>query len=280
MQKNTVGVLCILLSALCFSIGGICVKLVPWSALSINGARSLLSAALIGLYLWKTGHKIRVNKSTLLGACCICATTTLYVFANKLTTAANAIVLQFTAPVFIILFMWLFFRERPKKLDVAACAAVLCGICCFFVDSLSSGGMLGNVLAILSGVAYAGVFLLKTIPGGDSFSSIVLGQLLSAVIGLPFLPRETVFSAAAVGGVLALGLIQMGLAYLFFARGIDTTPPVTASLVCGIEPILNPVWVALFWGERIGPTAFLGAVIVIGSILIYNIQKAKQTKTA
>lgn len=113
MKKNThSGAIYVFLSAVLFSIGGICIKMVPWNAMAINGARNLISAGMIGVYFWKTKHTIVLNAAVLFGAVCMAGTTTLYVLANKMTTAANAIVLQFTAPVFVIFLTWLLFRRR------------------------------------------------------------------------------------------------------------------------------------------------------------------------
>ena len=211
-----------------------------------------------------------------MGAFCLCATTTLYVYANKLTTAANTIVLQFTAPIFVILIMWVAAKERPKKLEIVTCILVFAGIVCFFVDGLSVGNTLGNFLAILSGLSYAGVFMMKSMPGSDSFSSIIIGQAMGAVIGFPFLLQETDYGPSALTGILLLGVFQLGLAYIFFSKGMETTKPVAASLIAAIEPILNPVWVAIFFKETVGALALVGAIIVIGSIVTYEVVKEKQ----
>ena len=133
-MKQSKGIFYVLMAALLFSIGGLCIKLVPWSPLAINGARNLISVILIGIYLKAIHHKIVINPAVLFGAVCMTGTTTLYTIANKLTTAANTIVLQFTAPVFVIFLMWLFFKERPKRMDIAASVAVFVGIICFFID--------------------------------------------------------------------------------------------------------------------------------------------------
>ena len=151
---------------------------------------------------------------------------------------------------------------------------VLAGIVCFFVDSLTSGGGLGNLLALLSGVTYAGVFMLNTFPGADSLSSILIGQIVSGVIGFPFLLQERDFSGPVLGAVFMLGFFQLGLAYIFFSRGLEAVPPVTASLTSGLEPVLNPVWVAIFYKETISQIALVGAVIVVGAIVCYNLKKA------
>jgi drug/metabolite transporter (DMT)-like permease len=273
-MKQSKGIFCVLMAALLFSIGGLCIKLVPWSPLAINGARNLISVILIGIYLKVIHHKIVINPAVLFGAVCMTGTTTLYTIANKLTTAANTIVLQFTAPIFVIFFVWMFFKERPKRMDIAASVVVFIGIICFFIDGLSSGNMLGNVLAVLSGVSYAGVFMMNSFEKSDSLSSIFLGQALSAVTCVWFVFGETDFGITAIGGIAALGVFQLALAYIFMSKGLDEVPAVTASLTTAIEPILNPLWVALFYHEMITPLAFVGAVIVIAAVVGYNLWKA------
>lgn len=273
-MKQSKGVFYVLMAAILFSIGGLCIKLVPWSPLAINGARNLISVAIIGVYLKIKNHRIVINSAVLFGAVCMMGTTTLFTIANKLTTAANTIILQFTAPVFVIFFMWLFFKERPKRVDVIASVVVFMGIICFFVDGLSTGNMLGNVLAVISGVTYAGVFMMNSFENSDSLSSIFLGQALSAVTCIWFVFGETDFGVTAIGGILALGVFQLALAYIFMSKGLEKIPAVTASLTTAIEPILNPLWVAIFYHEMITPLSFIGAVIVITAVVGYNVWKA------
>ena len=125
----------------------------------------------------------------------------------------------------------------------------------------------------LSGVSYAGVFLLNDLPDTDPISSVFWGDLLSAVTGLPFLLQETVFTPTAITSLVILGAFQVGLAYVALCIGLKTTPPVTASLISGIEPVLNPILVAVFYGERVGPLALVGAAVVIGAVAAYNVLK-------
>ena len=279
-MKQSKGIFYVLMAAVLFSIGGLCIKMVPWSPLAINGARNLISSIMIGIYLKMTHHKIVINPAVLFGAVCMTGVTTLYTIANKLTTAANTIVLQFTAPVFVIFFMWIVFKERPKRVDIIATAAVFAGILCFFIDGLSSGNMLGNIVAVLSGVAYAGVFMMNSFEKSDSLSSIFLGQALSAVTCIWFVFGETDFGVTAVGGILALGIFQVGLAYILMSKGLDEVPAVTASLTTAIEPILNPILVAIFYHEMITSLSFVGAVIVIIAVVGYNVLKAVKLKEA
>ncbi len=270
------GTLCVFLAAVLYSIGGLCIKLIPWGGMAVNGGRTAIALVVIGAYLKLTHHKLRMNLWVLVGALAVCGTNILFSIANKLTTAANTIVLQFTAPIFVILFSVLFFGKKPQRLDVLACGLVLSGVLLFFVDSLSAGGTFGNILALLSGVSYAGVFLLNDMPDSDPISSVFWGDVISAAAGLPFVGYETDFSQNTLTALLILGVFQVALAYILMVEGLKTTPPVTASLVSGIEPVLNPILVAVFYHEMIGPVALVGAMIVVGGVVLYNVILARQ----
>ena len=265
-------VLCVFLASVAFSTGGLFIKWIPWSPLAINGARNLLGSAVIGVYMLLRRHRIRFSPQVFLGALSMIGVTTLFAVSNKLTTAANAIVLQFTAPVFVILFMALFFRARPKRADILTCLAVLAGVCIFFIDGIRAGNWAGNLAALLSGVCYAGVFMMNAGQNADALSSCFLGQLAAGILFTPLCASETDFSLPVLAAVAALGILQVGGAYILFSEGIRNTPPVTASLITGLEPILNPLWVALFYGETVSGLSLAGAVIVVGAILAYNVK--------
>lgn len=275
MTKQQRGTLCVFLAAVLYSIGGLCIKVIPWGGMAINGGRTAIALVVIGAYLILIKHPLRFNRWILLGALSVFGCNALFSIANKLTTAANAIVLQFTVPIFVLLFSLIFFHKRPTKLDVAACAVVFGGILFFFMDSLSMGGGLGNAVALLSGIAYAGVFMMNDMPNGDAISSVFWGDVLSAVTGLPFLLQETDFSLVPLFSLAVLGVFQVGVAYILLTIGLKTTPAVTASLVSGIEPVLNPILVAVFYGETIGVFAFVGAAIVICGVVGYNVLKIR-----
>lgn len=279
MTERQRGTLFVFAASVLYSLGGLCIKVIPWNGMSINGGRTAIAIVVMGLYFWKTGHRLRMNRWVFLGALCVSGTNILFSIANKMTTAANAIVLQYTAPIFVILLSAVFFRKQPGRLDLMACAAVFGGVLCFFMDSLSSGNLTGDILALISGVSYAVVFMLNDLPDGEALSSAFVGHIISAVLGLPFLLRETDFGATALISLLVLGVFQVGAAFIFLGEGLKTTPPVTASLVSGIEPVLNPILVAVFYHEYIGLTAMVGAVIVVGGVIGYNVLLARR-KTA
>ena len=270
------GTAAMLAASLCFSLGGLLIKLVPWNPLAINGARNLVACLVIGGYILAIRHRLRFNFTVLGGAVSMFGVTTLFAAANKLTTAGNAIILQYTVPVWIMLLMYLFFRQKPGRLQLMAIPAVLAGILCFFLESLSAGRWLGDLLALISGLFYAGVFMLNSFEKGDALSSMFFGQLMSAVLLTHLVRFETDFSAPVLFSLFLLGAVQVGLAYIFFSIGTRYTDPVTASIINALEPVLNPILVAVFYGEMLSPLSIVGAVIVICGILFYQILSARQ----
>lgn len=269
------GLAYVLISAVCFSLAGVLIKVIPWNPISINGARCIFAIIPMYLYLRATGRRFHVNKQIIGGAVLDFAMLETFVIANKLTAAANAIVLQFTEPIWVILLAWIIFRSRPRRSAVVASFVVIAGIACFFYDSLNAGGMLGNVLAIVSGVAYAGVFLLKESPKCDFECAAILGFAACFVVGIPFYPQETLFTPEILVTIVVLGVVQLGFAYFFLSKGLDVVSPVTASLTSTIEPLLNPILVAIVVGETIGPISIFGAVLVIGAATAYNVYAAR-----
>lgn len=281
MTQQQKGTLLVFLASVCYSLGGICMKGIPWSGFAVNGGRTAIAVVVMGIYLWRTNQRLHFNRWIALGAAAVSCTNILFSVANKMTTAANAIVLQYTAPIFVILLAALFIHKQPSRLDLAACAVVFGGVLCFFVDSLSGGGLAGDMLALISGITYAVVFMLNDLPGGDALSSAFWGHVFSAAVGLPFVLQETDFSTVPMISMLVLGIFQVGAAFIFLGEGLKTTPPVTASLVSGIEPVLNPILVAVFYPgvDRLGLSAIVGAVIVVGGVVGYNVLLARRVKT-
>ena len=277
MTAEKRGALFVFAAAVLYSIGGLCMKVIPWNGMSINGGRTAIAVVIIGAYLFLTHHPPRLNRWIFLGAVLVFGTNALFSMANKLTTAANTIVLQFTAPIFVMLFSLALFHRRPKRLDLITCGVVFGGILFFFLDSLQMGGQLGNLLALISGISYAGVFCMNEMPESDPIASVFWGDVISALAGLPFLMRETEFPPTALFSLVILGTFQVAVAYILLCIGLKTTPPVTASLVSGVEPVLNPILVAVFYHEKVGALSLVGAAIVIGSVVTYNVLRVGST---
>ena len=260
------------LSAVCFATGGLLIKLNTWSSMSINGMRSFFAFFIFLLYMKLTKHQFKFNWKVLLGVVANSMMGITFIMANKMTTAANAIVLQFTLPIYIMLLAWIFQKKKPDKVSVISGMISLVGIMFFFFESLSLGGMTGNVLALVSGFFYAIVFLIKQIPDSDFESSAIISFVLNFVIGIPFILQENDWGIMNMSTGVLQGVVQIGLAYIFLNMALDKVPPVGASLISMIEPILNPVLVAIFYGEKIGKISFVGAIIVLASALFYNLR--------
>lgn len=267
----------VLLSSLFFALGGLFFKIIPWGALAIGSARSILAAICIFLFLKTRKHKFTVNPTVIIASLSISATNILYSLSNKMTTAGNAIVLQFTMPVFVILIMLVCYRRKPTKTELVTCVLVLTGIICFFLDSLTAGNAAGNLIALLSGISYAFFFIFNSRKESEPFTAILLSYVLTALIGLPDLLRTDIAgsSPGILLAVAALGILQQGAGQICFALGIKKTSPVSASLISGIEPILNPLLVAVFYHELLTPLSLVGAVIVFLSISRYNFLVSK-----
>ena len=277
MTEERKGVLFVFVAAVLYSLGGLCIKLIPdWSGLALNAGRNGIALVVYVIFFAATRHRPRFNRWIFLGACCVCATNVLFAMANKMTTAANSIVLEYTAPIFVILLSAIFLRRRPDRLDLVACAVVFLGVLCFFLESLGGGHLSGDLLALLSGVTYGGVFMLNEVPNGDPISSVFWSAMMSTLIGLPQMVQQPRLEGTALVSMLVLGVFQLGLAFVFLTVGLKTTSSITASLVTGIEPVLNPVLVAVFYHEYMGVISVIGACIVIVGVVGYNVLKEKQ----
>ena len=266
MSSRTKGNLYILLTALLWSTGGLLIKYIPGNAVAINGARSLI--AVVFFWLYKRSIKIRVNRYVISAAVCLVMTNLLYVMANKLTTAANAIVLQYMAPIFVLIWACIYRKKAPKKQQCGIVLMALAGMVLFFFDQLDGGHLLGNILAIGAGLAFSGVFFINSLPEASSEDASMLAFLASFVISIPFLGDVWKMDQRAIIALLALGIFQVGLAYILFAKGTKLTSPVSASLIGLLEAILNPVWVFLFYGEKVGKFALAGAAVILLAVVL------------
>lgn len=267
----------ILLCSALWSIAGIFMKWIPWSAFVIAGLRSLLAGSVALIYMRATKLKVVLSRYSACGAVSLCATMTLFCLANKTTTAANAIVLQFTAPIWIMMISALFMHKRFSKADVLAVVFTFGGIALFFADGLGRGNTLGNMIALASGLTFACYYItLGGCPENERTSAIVFANALTFLIGLPFMvATKPQFSAVPVLLIVVLGVFQLGIPYVLLAHGSGWCPPLVCSLLGALEPLLNPVWVAIFDGEMPGVLAILGGVIVIATITVWCVYDAK-----
>lgn len=233
--------------------------------LAVSGARGLIAALVLMLALRR--WRLRITPVVVGAALAYTGTTALFVLANQLTTAANAILLQYTAPIFAAWFGLWFLGEKVTRLDWTTIGIVFGGMALFFADSLSPSGLLGNVLAIVSGVAFALMaVLLRKQRDAEPVDSIVLGNLIGAVIGLPFFALSAAPGTQGWLALAGLGVFQLGLSYFIYARAIRHVTALGSILILMVEPLLNPIWVALTIGERPGRWALVGGAIVVGAV--------------
>lgn len=271
-QKNT-AILEMLVCATLWSIAGIFIKLIPWNAFVIAGLRSLFAGLVVLVYMKIRRLRLILNRRTVVAGVCMALLFFCFVGANKLTTAANAIVLQFTAPLFIMVLSVLFLHKKFRRADVLAVVFTMAGISLFFFDQLTPGHVLGNVVAILSGLFMALMYMnLGSCPETERMSSILIGQTLTFLCGVPLLfTTHPVFSPLPVLHVVILGVVQLGIPYVLCARAAEHCPPLACSLLGALEPLLNPIWVFLFDGEAPGVFALAGGAVVIVTVTLWCI---------
>lgn len=273
MKKENLAIVEMLLCAALWSIAGIFMKLIPWNGFAMAGMRSLIAGLTFAVYMVITRRRFIINTKTLLSGVLTGCVYTCFAVSNKLTTAANAIVLQFTSPVFIVIFSAIIFRQRIKKNDMYVVIATLIGIALFFFDQLKPGYILGNFVAIAAGMFMAGMFMaVGNLEGDARFSAIFIGQMFTFLVGLPFIiTTKPEFTLTATLSIIILGVFQLGISYILYVHASKYCPPLACCLLGALEPLLNPVWVFLFDGERPGIFALVGAVIVVVSITVWCI---------
>ena len=273
MKKENLAIVEMLLCAALWSIAGIFMKLIPWNGFAMAGMRSLIAGLTFAVYMVITRRRFIINTKTLLSGVLTGCVYTCFAVSNKLTTAANAIVLQFTSPVFIVIFSAIIFRQRIKKNDMYVVIATLIGIALFFFDQLRPGYILGNFVAIAAGMFMAGMFMaVGNLEGDARFSAIFIGQMFTFLVGLPFIiTTKPEFTFTATLSIIILGVFQLGISYILYVHASKYCPPLACCLLGALEPLLNPVWVFLFDGERPGIFALVGAVIVVVSITVWCI---------
>ena len=281
MTKNK-AILEILLCSALWSIAGILMKQIPWSGFVIASFRSLIAGAVMAVYMWARKLRVTFNRRSLFGGVALCATMTLFSVANKTTTAANAIVLQFTSPIWILLLSALFLKKRFRRADFLAVGFTFLGIVLFFLDGLGAGNTGGNCVALGSGLTFALYYMsLGDCPEEDRMSAVLLAHGLTFLVGLPFVfTTHPAVSATAVICILALGVFQLGIPYVLLAHGSGWCPPLVCALLGALEPLLNPVWVAIFDGELPGLWAMVGGVIVIAAVTALCIYDAREEASA
>ena len=259
------GRLLIAAAALLWSTGGLAIKLVPLPAMGVVFWRSLV-AGLVILAAFRPSRASwrHAAPSTVIVYALMILT---FVSATKMTTAANAIFLQYTGPLYVLALAPFLLKEPFRRADAAAVGVALLGMSLFFVGRLDPGALAGNLVAVLSGVFFGlTVLLLRRDASGDAIPSVIAGNLAAAALALPFAWGNLALDLRGVALVLFLGVFQMGISYILFVRGLGTVPAAEASLLGMLEPTFNPLWAFLGLGETPSGWASLGGLIVLAAV--------------
>jgi drug/metabolite transporter (DMT)-like permease len=248
-----------------WSLGGVLVKSIDLPSMGKAGARSAI--ACLVLWSWLRRPKFSWRPTQLGAAVAYAATVTLYVLGNDRTTAANTIFLQYTGPIYVALLSPWVLGERIRRADWLCIAVALVGIALFFREQFSPRGLSGILCALGSGLAYGIlIVLLRKERDASPASALLLGNLLTAICGLPFVIGHRL-PPSQIGMVVTLGVVQLGIPYLLFSIAIRRVTALEAVLLPILEPILNPLWVALAQGEWPGPWSLAGGALVLGAVV-------------
>lgn len=279
--ERTRAVILLVITATLWSTSGLLIKLIDWNPLAITGVRSIFAA----LLMWGYTKKPRLNRSGWQWAAAFAYAGTMitFVMANKMTTSANAILLQYTAPIYVVLFARLLLGERTTGLDWATIVVVLAGMGLFFKEELTPGAFWGNVIAVVSGVFFAlTAVLLRKQRDGIPVESVLLGNLITAVVAIPFVVNDPLPNLTALLILVLMGFFQIGLSYILYTIALQKVSALEGVLVPLLEPLLNPIWVLIFTGETPGIWALVGGAIVLSAVtfrsFILTAREAKNRK--
>ncbi|GIT40402.1 MAG: membrane protein [Candidatus Neomarinimicrobiota bacterium] len=267
-------ILMLVVTGIMWSTGGLLIKIIPWPPMAISGIRGGIAA--LTIFLLTRNLRFTWSRTQVAAAVCYVLVVTLFVIANKLTTAGNSILLQYTAPVYVAIFGYTFLGERSTRVDWVTILVLLTGLTVFFFDELTISGVLGNVCAILSGMSFAALtILLRKQKDGSPSDSILLGNLLTLLIGLPVILTSVSLDPVPWLLIVVLGVFQLGIPYVLYTTAIKYVTALDAIIYPIIEPILNPILVFLVLGEVLGSWAIFGGILVLSGVIARGLLQAK-----
>lgn len=266
------------LAVLLWSTGGLFIKLTALDAFTVNAGRSLFAAVTVAVFTYRKGLKLdalTISKSLLYAGTLSC-----FVYANKTTTAANAIFLQYTAPIYILILAPFVLKEKFRVSDLVTVVLCLGGMALFFLDNSRSETapniFLGNIVALASGVFFGLYILFLRHPAASRENpavSVFYGNLIIVLAMIPLIAASppTSFQPGDLAAIGFLGIFQIGISYILFTTGVASgVKALDASIIGFIEPLVNPVWVLLFIGERPSKWAILGGAIIILTVAAHT----------
>ena len=267
LSEHNKGILAVFLTAILWSSGGLFIKLISLNAMQLSFFRCLIAAIVFALLFRK--KLLIVNGFTFINATFYAIVLSTFVIATKTTTAANAIFLQSTAPIYILIFEPLINKTKQERINVITIAVCFIGMIFFFLGEISPGHLEGNLVALLSGIMFA-AFFLGMRKNGNEFqqSSIFYGNILVSLICIPFLFDMKPLTFDDIWMVSFLGIFQIAFAYALFSYGLKRILAVEASIISMFEPVLNPVWVLIGYGEMPSFFAAIGGGIIIVAVFV------------
>lgn len=272
-SRREAGVVAMALCAFCWSLAGLFIKAIDWQPFAIACGRSAVAAVFIFAML-RGRPRFDFSPLQIATAATYAATMLLFIFANKHTTSANAILLQYGAPIYVAFMSAALLGEPPKGEDWFALCGICIGMVLFFLDSLGKGNLVGDIAAVGSGIAFAAnIMLLRRQKDARPLDSLLLGHILTAAAAFAvslFMPAP-VFSFRAASAILGLGVIQIGLAAVLLSFAVRRITALQSVLIAVIEPLCNPLWVFLATGEAPGARSLAGGAVILASVLASSI---------
>lgn len=264
-HKKAIAITCFV--ALMWSLAGFNIKMIEWSPYAIAAGRSLVAVILLAPMVLRKGfHKI--DRYVIGGAICYAAFNYCFITSTTLTSSAIAIMMQYTAPIYVALLSWLFLRERVGWADIISVGFVFLGMIFFFLDSNSGGSLKGNIVSIFNGITFAGISIfLRLQKDGNPALSMYLGNVISAVAGLPIMWNAGMPDTISLLFLLLAGLL-VAVSYTLYAKASTGLSALETVLIPIIDPVMNPVWVFLFLDERPGALTIVGAAVILVSVTI------------
>lgn len=269
-RESIKGLLALVITAILWSTSGIAIKLISWHPIAIAGTRSLIAVIMLAI-ISRSVHPPK-NIFGYLAAAGYTGAMVTFVMANKLTTSANAIFLQYLFPAFVAILGMVVLGERPRKSDWYILTGLFAGMVIFFLDRLGAGGIAGNILAVVSGLFMAAfIVFMKKDTQSDAVGIMLYGHLFSVIVSVPFIFKAGLPDTQGMLGIAYMGIVQIGLTSLLFAYAVRRLSALGTAVVSLVEPVMNPVWVFLIISEVPSVYAIIGGALIIGLVALRSV---------
>ena len=273
-MSRKAAILLLVITGVIWSTGGVLIKLIPWSSMGIAGLRSGFATLII--YLYTKPQNFKFSAYSWFGGLCYTIMVICFVLANKMTNAGNVILIQYAAPAYVALFSFSFLGEKSTKTDWLAICTIFFGLGCFFIDDISFDDIEGNIVAVFSGLGFAGLVLfMRKEKEMRPIDSVFLGNLMTFFFCSPFYHNEITLQLEPWLMIIFLGIVQLGIAYILFSIAVKHVSAIDAIIFPVVEPIFNPILAFIFLGEDMGSISILGGLMIIFGVLSRSILQNK-----